>query len=394
MVMKALRAAPAVPKAAKAAKKKKKQAQMDLANRALCHAHRNPGPGKKKTPYSELRKLVKKIDGFPPSVGAMAKAAKTFKTPKAARGRKQGWRKTSKKEDRNIMKVFKKLRPPGCGIDSRELHQHLTKKLQKKIKRRTVIRRLREKGFTAQKKQQKSDPGPALMERRVKFARKYEDYTSEDWKRELQGVGDFKDFTHYPGSLYPKFKRLRARWTYMTKAEKKLPAFQRPKRWFPKKEYKKTTKVKVFGLTTSNGKLLAFACPSTMNATVWAALVKKYVGPFLRRSLPSKRSYQLILDGEKFMHAPEAKAVYTELGITVLPQWPANSPELNPQENVWSRAEPKLRQLEGDGGHEVDDFKKLVIEAVLAYSSPMKLVPSMANRIKECIDTKGAMIDY
>ena len=40
--------------------------------------------------------------------------------------------------------------------------------------------------------------------------------------------------------------------------EKKQGPFMRPKRRFPKKDWKKTKKQKVFGMTASNGKVLAF----------------------------------------------------------------------------------------------------------------------------------------
>lgn len=85
-------------------------------------------------------------------------------------------------------------------------------------------------------------PNPEGLKRRMKFARAYESLTCAAWKAKLQGVGDLKEFTYYPKELHAKFSKLRAPWTYMTKTEKKLPAFQRPKRWFPKKEYQKVPK--------------------------------------------------------------------------------------------------------------------------------------------------------
>ena len=55
-------------------------AQMDMANRALCYALRKPGKGTKPTPYSKIikNKLVRKTDGTVPTPGAIADAAKNF----------------------------------------------------------------------------------------------------------------------------------------------------------------------------------------------------------------------------------------------------------------------------------------------------------------------------
>ena len=91
--------------------------QMNFANRAKCFAFRFPARGKP-VPISEIRrrKLVTKVDGTVPSQGAISEAANTFLEEKDIRGRKDGWRKTSKTEDKQIMKTFHKVRPPGHSI--------------------------------------------------------------------------------------------------------------------------------------------------------------------------------------------------------------------------------------------------------------------------------------
>lgn len=87
----------------------------------------------------------------------MSEAANSYTQPKKVVGRKKGSRATSKAEDEEIKKKFLQLRPPGHGIDSRELHKALPKKIKKKVGRKTVIRRLGEKGYTAQMKLKKDD---------------------------------------------------------------------------------------------------------------------------------------------------------------------------------------------------------------------------------------------
>ena len=83
-------------------------------------------------------------------------------------------------------------------MDSNNLHRHLPPKIKKKEKRRTLIRRLAAKGYKPERKISKNDPGPALMKKRLKFAKKYSSWDASDWKSNLQAVGDFKDFTWYP----------------------------------------------------------------------------------------------------------------------------------------------------------------------------------------------------
>jgi len=271
----------------------------------------------------------------------------------------------------------------------------LPKKIRKKVSRRTIIRRLAEKGFHAQKKQSKTDLGQKTMKKRLKFCTKHADKDANQWKAFLQGVGDFKEFTWYPRELQPTFQKLRSSWTYMTKQEKKKPAFQRPKKWFKREDWKKTKKIKIFGLTTSTGKQLCFEVPFGRNqfsAAEWSGFLKKRVAPFLHKCFPQKTSFHLLLDGERLLHAPAAKKAMRESGISTLTDWPGYSPELNPQEHVWSRAEPHLRALE-TGVDSFSEWKKKVCAAVKQYPASEKLVGSMARRCQDCLMRHGAMLD-
>lgn len=205
-----------------------------------------------------------------------------------------------------------------------------------------------EKGYKPERKIQKTDPGPTLCKKRLKFSKDNEHITPQQWEDQLQAVGDIKEFTWYPKKLQPKFKRVRAPWTYMTKQEKKKPAFVRPKRWFPKKEYKLVKKQKAFGFTTSNGQSIAFLLPNPWNHQQWAKLINSKLAPLLKKAFPARRDFQILLDGEGVLHAPAAKAAFAKHKIKIFPGWPHHSPDLNPQENVWKVAEQKLRELEQD----------------------------------------------
>lgn len=252
-------------------------------------------------------------------------------------------------------------------------------------------RRLAKKGYTAQKKLDKSQPSEALKKRRVLFARKHEHKSPADWKSCLQAVGDIKEFTFYPKQLKPRFSQLKAPWTYMNKKEKYQAAFQRPKRWFSHKDYKQVQKQKLFGLTTSTGKICTFLVPKPWSAEVWAKRVEKKVGPFLKKCFPGKNAFQILLDGEKILHAPPGKRAMSKCGIKVMPGWPKYSPELNPQENVWPWAEKELRRLEKKSDT-FQTFQKNVERAVQNYKSGNKLVGSMTKRCRQCIDRRGDML--
>ena len=63
-------------------------------------------------------KVVTKLDGTAPTPAAISKAASEFGSEKKKRGRKLGQNKTTKAEDRAILKTFHKVRPPGKGCPS------------------------------------------------------------------------------------------------------------------------------------------------------------------------------------------------------------------------------------------------------------------------------------
>ena len=118
-------------------------AKMDDANRGMCYCLRHPPRGGKPLKYSSIRLLVRKTDGRLPTIQSIAEAAATYKDVKSQRGRPKGARKTTKLEDKKIMKTFFRLRPPGAGIEMRELHDKLPKKIAEKVGWDTLRRCLR-----------------------------------------------------------------------------------------------------------------------------------------------------------------------------------------------------------------------------------------------------------
>ena len=88
-----------------------------------------------------------------------------------------------------------------------------------------------------------------------------------------------------------------------------------------------------------------------------------------------------------------AQATFAEFGMQVLPGWPKYSPDLNPQENVWSWVEQELRKEE-KRADTFETFCKKMIMASRRYPAGSALIPSMAQRLEAVLNAKGGMTKY
>ncbi len=147
---------------------------------------------------------------------------------------------------------------------------------------------------------------------------------------------------------------------------------------------------------------------------IWAAMSSAGVGPLcFLKSTVNPAIYQEIL--EHFMlpsadklygdadfifqqdlapahTAKGTKSWFNDHGVTVL-DWPANSPDLNPIENLWGIVKRKMRDTRPNNADEL----KAAIKATWASIPPQqchKLITSMPRQIEAVIKAKGAPTKY
>ena len=79
--------------------------------------------------------------------------------------------------------------------------------------------------------------------------------------------------------------------------------------------------------------------------------------------------------------------------VTVLPNWPPNSPDLNPIENVWAYVQ---RKVNARGCSTFEQFKEAVLEELAGVPQKhiSRLYTSMPKRINSVINNKGDRTGY
>ncbi len=147
---------------------------------------------------------------------------------------------------------------------------------------------------------------------------------------------------------------------------------------------------------------------------IWAAMSSAGVGPLcFLKSTVNAAIYQEILehfmlpsadklygDADFIFHqdlapahtAKGTKSWFNDHGVTVL-DWPANSPDLNPIENLWGIVKRKMRDTRPNNADEL----KATVKETWASIPPQqchKLITSMPRRIEAVIKAKGAPTKY
>ncbi len=130
---------------------------------------------------------------------------------------------------------------------------------------------------------------------------------------------------------------------------------------------------------------------STVNAAIYQEILEHFVLPSADK-LYGDADFIFQQDLAPAHTAKGTKSWFNDHGVTVL-DWPANSPDLNPIENLWGIVKRKMRDTRPNNA---DDLKATVKEtwASIPPQQCHKLITSMPRRIEAVIKAKGAPTKY
>ncbi len=130
---------------------------------------------------------------------------------------------------------------------------------------------------------------------------------------------------------------------------------------------------------------------STVNAAIYQEILEHFMLPSADK-LYGDADFIFQQDLAPAHTAKSTKSWLNDHGVTVL-DWPTNSPDLNPIENLWGIVKRKMRDTRPNNA---DDLKATVKEtwASIPPQQCHKLITSMPRQIEAVIKAKGAPTKY
>ena len=278
-------------------------------------------------------------------------------------------RKTSTHMDRRIAREVTKNRKTSV----KEIKHSLG--LKGTISETTIRRRLRESGFRGTWTDKKPLISATNRARRLAWARKHRSWSVADWR----GVV-FSDESPYTvrGTIRQRvWKRPNDRYTpsVCTPTTKHLP------------------KINVWGCFCFRAVGRLHKIDGIMNADMYKQILIHHLNPSIKTMFPAKNPKFVFQQDNDPKH--RAKIVQNYLqnkGFDVL-DWPAQSPDLNPIENLWSIIEFRLKDRMCSNEQQLFELLQREWNA-LEPSLLQSLVDSMPARCLAVIEAKGWPTKY
>src|SRR6266511_3164155 len=272
----------------------------------------------------------------------------------------------SDQDKRHLIRTVKKDR----NIAIEELTDKFNKSLTISVSTSTVRNYLHQEGYFGKVKKKKPFISESNRKKRLGWYR-----VRKDWKEEWDKI-IFSD-----ESRFELFNNDSHNWVWHKADEKYKKECLKP-------TIKKSVRIMVWKCFHKNSVGPLVVVEVNINGAKYKELLEEYLVPFYNENY-------LFQDDNAPCHiAKIVKEWKEENSIDILP-WPAQSPDLNPIENLWSELERKVRSHKPRPKN-----KNELIEVVkqewnnISNTTLINLVESMPRRVKAVIENKGNPTKY
>ena len=230
------------------------------------------------------------------------------------------------------------------------------------VSRSTVSRHLSDLGYRNALPLNTPMLTPAHKQKRVEWAQKHKD---DDWKKTL-----FSDET-----AFQLFRNTIKQWYKGVRPIRPIP--------------KDRSKIFAWGSFCVKGKTSLFCFRRIMDAKFYIEILEKHI-PEVRSMLRGRWRFQQDNDPK---HTSRIAKEFLDNNVPEVMDWPSNSPDLNPIENLWAIVKRNVELRRPKNLSELEHF--LGEEwAKIPNSLLINLIDSMPRRCKEVIEKNGERISY
>lgn len=288
-------------------------------------------------------------------------------------------RKLDARADRELVRMID-LRQVSSAT---EATKRLNESLHMNVCPNTVRNHLRGSGMKTYVREKK----PLLTEKQIsdryEFAKRYSDLTVDDWREVI--FTDESKVNRY-GHNGPQKVWLKVPDRYNFK--------RRPD------QAKRSVKyggggVMIWGCVGAFGTGRIGRIHGTMDRFVYMDLLERHLLGTLRDHHLGVGDFTFQQDNDTKHTAKDTKAWLAAHHFIVL-QWPSNSPDLNPIENVWALLKARLRNQYSHPPRTLDDQWDRVQEqwALISREDVLKVIDSMPDRIQAVLEARGNLTRY
>lgn len=298
------------------------------------------------------------------STGDFSAAKRTGRPPKF-----------TKKDVRKVVKETLSnpgLSSQGIANEINEQFHHINKSISPEMVRNILLKH----GLRSYSARKKPFLSKRMVKQRIKFCKKYRNFTDEDWKKVT-----FSDESYIEINLGSIFNRVR-RFSHNNPFAPHLVH----------KTQKHPLKVMIWGCFNYSGPGNIYVCSGTMNQS-------KYIDVLTSDLLPSIDRFNINgtpihLDDSARAHRGKKVMEWHQNNSIEKIEWPGNSPDLNPIENLWAILKRKLRCRQNiNQSMLINNIKKIWFTEI-GEESFNSLALSMRNRIKKVLENKGYSCKY